>query len=80
MEFLSAIFYPQKKDFLVTIQKYIDFSQNKELLKEVSHMDGLGMSILEEGIEQGIERGMKQGIERGMKQGIERGKAKQTVK
>lgn len=40
-------------------------------------MDGLGMSILEEGIEQGIERGMKQGIERGMKQGIERGKAKQ---
>ena len=28
-------------------------------------MDGLGMSILEEGIEQGIERVMKQGIERG---------------
>lgn len=27
MEFLSAIFDPQKKDFLDTIQKYIDFSQ-----------------------------------------------------
>ncbi len=57
LEFLSAIFYPHKKDFLDTVQKYIDFSQNKELMEEVSHMSGLGASILEEGLEQGIEQG-----------------------
>jgi len=57
LEFLSAIFYPHKKDFLDTVQKYIDFSRNKELMEEVSHMSGLGVSILEEGLEQGIEQG-----------------------
>lgn len=36
LEFLSAIFYPHKKDFLDTVQKYIDFSQNEELWKEIS--------------------------------------------
>ncbi len=34
------------------MQKYIDFFHNEELKKEVSHMSGLGMSILEEGREE----------------------------
>ena len=37
------------------MQKYIDFFHNEELKKEVSHMSGLGMSILEEGREEGRE-------------------------
>lgn len=61
LEFLNAIFYPHKKNFLDTVQKYIDFSHNEELLEEVSHMSGLGMSILEEGMEKGIEKGMEKG-------------------
>lgn len=61
LEFLSAIFYPHKKDFLDTVQKYIDFSQNEELWKEISNMSGLGMSILQEGIQEGIEKGMQEG-------------------
>lgn len=65
LEFLSAIFYPHKKNFLDTVQKYIDFSHNKELLEEVSHMSGLGMSILEEGMEKGLEKGMEEGMEKG---------------
>ena len=61
LEFLSAIFYPHKKDFLDTVQKYIDFSQNEELWKEVSQMSGLGMSILQEGLEKGIQEGLEKG-------------------
>lgn len=37
LEFLSAIFYPHKKNFFDTVQKYIDFTKNIEL-KEVSHI------------------------------------------
>lgn len=58
---MSAIFYPHKKDFLDTVQKYIDFSQNEELWKEVSQMSGLGMSILQEGLEKGIQEGLEKG-------------------
>ncbi|MCI8484470.1 MAG: hypothetical protein HFH41_09035 [Lachnospiraceae bacterium] len=79
LEFLSAIFYPHKKDFLDTVQKYIDFSHNEELKKEVSYMDGLGMSILEQGIERGIEQGIERGIEQGIEEGLERGRAVQIV-
>ena len=49
MEFLHAVMYPHGKHFLDTIKKHIDFSENEELWKEVRHMSGLGMSILEEG-------------------------------
>lgn len=38
-----------------TISEYIDFSGNEELWQEAEHMSGLGQSILEEGIEQGIQ-------------------------
>ena len=65
LEFLNAIFYPHKKDFLDTVQKYIDFSHNKELMEEVAHMGGLGMSILKEGMEEGMEKGMEEGMEKG---------------
>ena len=36
-------------------------------------MTGLGQSILEEGIECGMERGIEYGMERGMERGIEYG-------
>lgn len=61
LEFLSAIFYPHKKNFFDTVQKYIDFTKNIELKEEVSHMGGLGISILEEGMEEGMEKGMEKG-------------------
>ncbi len=69
LEFLSAIFYPHKKDFLDTVQKYIDFSQNEELWKEVTDMSGLGMSILQEGLEKGLEKGIQEGLEKGLEKG-----------
>lgn len=65
LEFLNALFYPHKKNFLDTVQKYIDFSQNEELKKEVDAMGGLGMSILEEGIEEGRELGVIEGRQQG---------------
>ena len=73
LEFLSAIFYPHKKDFLDTVQKYIDFSQNEELWKEVTDMSGLGMSILQEGLEKGLEKGIQKGLEKGIQEGLEKG-------
>jgi len=51
--FLTLLLYPQKKDFPKQIGKYIDFSHNLELLKEVRYMDGLGQSVWEEGIAHG---------------------------
>ena len=38
------------------LKEYIGFSENEELWKEAEHMSGLGQSVLEEGIEQGIEQ------------------------
>lgn len=61
----AEIISQKKNSILDTVQKYIDFSNNEELKKEVSYMDGLGMSILEEGIERGIEQGIEEGMERG---------------
>ncbi len=54
MRFLNAVMYPHKEDFMDTIQDYIDFSNNKELWREVTQMSGLGQSILEEGRKEGI--------------------------
>ena len=61
-EFLAALFYPHKKDFRKTVSKYIDVESELSLAEEVKTMDGLGMSILAEGIERGIEQGIEQGI------------------
>jgi len=46
--------YPHREDFMDTISEYIDFSDNEELWQEAERMIGLGQSILEEGLEQGI--------------------------
>ena len=59
MEFLHAIMYPHKEDFLDIIKKHISFSDNEELWKEVEHMSGLGESILEEGRKEGRKEGME---------------------
>lgn len=67
LEFLNALFYPHKEDFLVTVQKYIDFSHNAELLEEVAYMSGLGMSILKEGMEKGQANQIVQNISSLMK-------------
>ena len=42
-----------------TMNEYIDFSDNEELWKEVTHMSGLGQSIFEEGREEGREEGIQ---------------------
>ncbi len=66
MEFLHAVMYPHRENFLDTIKKYINFSENEELWKEVGKMSGLGMSILEEGrIEGTIEGRAEEIIESG---------------
>lgn len=60
LRFLNVIMYPHRENFMDTISEYIDFSENEELWKEAEHMTGLGQSILEEGIGQGIEKGIVQ--------------------
>ncbi len=49
LHFLDTVMSPHKEDFLDAVKEYIDFSENEELWKEVTHVTGLGMSILEEG-------------------------------
>jgi hypothetical protein len=56
LRFLNAIMYPHKEDFMDTISEYIDFSGNEELWAEGKRMDGLGQSVFEEGIGQGIKQ------------------------
>lgn len=48
--------YPPKKDFMDTISEYIDFSDNEELWAEGKRMDGLGKSVFEEKMGQGIKQ------------------------
>ena len=55
LRFLDTIMSPHKEDFMDKVKKYIDFSENEELWKEVMHVSGLGMSIFEEGLEVGIQ-------------------------
>lgn len=62
-----------------TVKDYIDFSQNEILWKEMDRMSGLGMSILEEGIEQGIERGRTEGIEALILDNLEDGKSEEVI-
>ncbi len=78
MEFLHAIMYPHTEEFLTKIKKYIDFSENEELWKEVDSVTGLGMSIgrecYEKGHSAGLEEGRKSGLEEGRKSGLEEGR------
>lgn len=69
--FLTAIFYPHKPGTRKIIEKYIDFSGNETLKKEVQHMGGLGESILEEGIQKGrLEGGIQTLILDNIEEGI----------
>ena len=70
LHFLNAVMYPHKEDFIETISDYIDFSENEELWKEAPHMTGLGLSIYEEGIEEGLETGIKALIQNNLLEGI----------
>ncbi len=36
-------------------------------------MSGLGMSILQEGLEKGLEKGIQKGLEKGIQEGMEKG-------
>ena len=57
LDFLTVIFQPHQKGFRKKLSRYISFE--KELgAREEKHMIGLGLSIYEEGIEQGREEGI----------------------
>lgn len=71
---IYTIMYPHKEDSLETVKEYIDFSQNEILWKEMGKMSGLGMSILEEGIEQGIEALILDNLEDGKSEEVIIGK------
>ena len=71
MEFLHAIMYPHTEEFLAKIKKYIDFSENEELWKEVDSVTGLGMSIGRECYEKGHSAGLEEGRRSGLKEGLE---------
>ena len=73
LRFLNMIMYPHREDFMETMSEYIDFSDNEELWQEAEKMEGLGQSILEEGIREGMEKGMQEGIVKGMEKGIIKG-------
>ena len=62
LRFLNTIMYPHRDDFMEVVSDYIDFSQNRELSKEVKKVMGIGQIMLETGINQGIEQGIEQGI------------------
>lgn len=48
LRFLNTVMYPHKENFMKTVSEYIDFSDNEELWKEATHMDGLGQCIVDE--------------------------------
>lgn len=45
------------------VSEYVDFSENEELWKEVTQVDGLGWRVFEEGREEGREEGIEKGIQ-----------------
>lgn len=57
-QFLTALFYPHRTDFRERMERFIDFSGNLELKKEVTDMGGWGLSILEEGLAKGKAEGI----------------------
>ena len=63
--FLNAIMYPHTETFMDTMSEYIDFSENEELWKEVTHMSGLGQSVFEDGREEGIQALVLDNLEEG---------------
>lgn len=55
LEFLAGIFYPHGKGFRKKIAKYIELDSSLKM-REVENMSGLGESIFQEGVEQGVAR------------------------
>ncbi len=47
LRFLNAIMYPHKDDFMATVTEYMDYSENEELWKEVTHVSSLEQVIFE---------------------------------
>ena len=74
LHFLSMIMYPHKEDFVEQVSRYIDFSGNQDLQKEVQRMSGLGESIYKEGKEKGWEEGKEEGKAEGRAEGKEEGR------
>ena len=63
LRFLDAIMSPHKEEFMDTIKEYIDFSHNKELWKEATRVNGLGLSIFEKGWEDAKQEAALVGIQ-----------------
>lgn len=59
LHFLNTIMYPHEGNFLDKVSEYIDFSSNAELWKEVTQVSGLGESVFQDGIEEGLEKGIQ---------------------
>ena len=53
-KYLSAVFASDKEN----IQKYIDMDRNPQIREEVGKMSGMGQSIYDKGIEQGVMQGI----------------------
>ena len=53
-KYLQSVFTSDIK----TIRKYVDMDKNPEIEKEVERMDGLGQSIFDRGVSQGISQGI----------------------
>jgi hypothetical protein len=53
--------YPHDKDFINNVSRYIDFSNNAELKREVGNMSGLGECVLKDGIKIGKAEGKIEG-------------------
>lgn len=74
-DFLSAVFGGEIKK----MEQYTDIAENEALRQEVAYMSGLGASLLEEGIGQGIERGMEQATVNFVKRMLEEGEPMEKI-
>ena len=54
---------------LSKMRKYVDIPSGSKIEKEVKSMTGMGMSIYERGIEQGIEQGKADSVRKMLKKG-----------
>ena len=55
LRFLNAIMYPHKKDFMDTVTEYIDYSENRDLWKEVTQVSSLEQVIFEGAIDDALK-------------------------
>ncbi|MCM1123417.1 MAG: hypothetical protein NC416_12615, partial [Eubacterium sp.] len=69
LDYLDAVFEAD----LPHIDNYVDVRQNPKAMEEVGRMNGLGDSIYERGVAQGMSEGISLGITQGISQGITQG-------